>query len=36
LSRFHPVYEDKRFALYPVDPATIARINASQSDSTPN
>jgi hypothetical protein len=36
LSRFHPVYEDKRFALYPVDPATIVRINASQSDSTPN
>jgi hypothetical protein len=36
LSRFHPVYEDKLFALYPVDQATIARIDASQSDSTPN
>jgi hypothetical protein len=28
LSRFHPVYEDKRFILYPVDPAIFPRVDA--------
>jgi hypothetical protein len=28
LSRFPPVYEDERYALYPVDPAVLGRIDA--------
>jgi hypothetical protein len=36
MQQYTPVYEDKLFALYPVDPATIARINALQGDSTAN
>jgi hypothetical protein len=36
MKQYTPVYEDKVFALYPIDPATIARIDAEQSGSTPN
>jgi hypothetical protein len=36
MEQYSPVYEDKLFALYPVDPATIARIDAQASDSAPN
>ena len=36
MQQYTPLYEDKLFALYPVDPATIARINALQGDSTAN
>jgi hypothetical protein len=36
MEQYSPVYEDKLFALYPVDPATIARIDAQQSGSAPN
>jgi hypothetical protein len=32
LSRFPPVYEDERYALYPVDPAVLGRVNALQND----
>jgi hypothetical protein len=32
MQQFTPVYEDKLFALYPVDPAVIARVNAVQSE----
>ena len=36
MQQYTPVYEDKVFALYPIDPATIARIDAEQSGSTAN
>jgi hypothetical protein len=36
MEQYSPVYEDKLFALYPVDPATIARIDAQASGSAPN
>jgi hypothetical protein len=36
MQQYTPVYEDKVFALYPVDPATIARIDALQSASAAN
>jgi len=36
MQQYTPVYEDKLFALYPVDPATIARIDALQGASAAN
>ena len=36
MQQYTPVYEDKVFALYPIDPATIARIDAEQSGSAAN
>ena len=36
MQQYTPVYEDKVFALYPVDPATIARVDSLQVDSAAN
>ena len=36
MQQYKPVYEDKVFALYPIDPATIARVDSEQSGSTAN